>query len=139
MSSSKKIKRVLFTHIYDEAAYKELQEMLKRLPMLKKYKDTEEDVPLVSLERTVLRMQQKYGVRMIYIMQHYIGEKDWEALNKAYYSAAFKDLEKGQRWAFSIDAQSMYVLFGKAVIRLYIYSKNRTNDADSQEAFEVEV
>ena len=88
-----------------------IQKVLRKIKPLSKYSD--EDIPLIDLEKLILLYQKKYNVKFSYIMMN------TESI--MIYTASLKTDEG--KWLGNVYGAYIYELFAKVCISMYSKAK----------------
>lgn len=113
------IQKLILSDIRKDGVHEEIQATLRRVKPLKRYADIEEDIPFEVLEKVFVKIQEKYNIRMQYIMVR-AGEDE----SPSSYTLSMKEM-KTHQWVGTVYGLTMYELFAKAILLSVAYVKKR--------------
>ena len=113
-----KLKEALYSDIRKEGVAEELHALLCKIPPLKKYEDSKK-IPIEVLEKLLRKFEEKYDVRLQYIMPTYQKET-----NSHYYSCSVKT-DSTHDWIGTVHGITIYECFVKLVLMCYGYSRSK--------------
>lgn len=116
-----KLKEAIICDVRKEGVWEELHTLLFKIPPLKKYGPVG-NVPLESLEKLMRLFDEKYGVRMQYIMN--VPQKTSKNTNLPYYSCSVKSKHTNE-WIGSVNGLTIYECFVKMVLLSYGFIKSQ--------------
>lgn len=121
-----KLKEALISDVRKEGVWEELHNLLCKIPPLKKY-SSDNRVPIEKLEKLMWLFDEKYGVRMQYIML--IPQKSLRGNHKVdeyFYSCSIKN-KHDQSWVGTVHGQTIYECYVKMVLLSYGHIKSKQN------------
>ena len=116
-----KLSQVLNADMRQDGVEEELQRWMLKIPIIRKQTKDGEKVSFEIIEKVVIKLCQKYGIGMQWIMLSMINFKG-EKRETPWYSMPFKT-KTDHKWVKTIYGLTMYETYCKAALFLYAYTR----------------